>query len=125
MLSAKNAAEFSANPLLMCDPDESRQVLERLPADVGFLIDVAHLKVSANSLQFDPVAMFEHCYDRIAGHHLSDNNGLEDSNQRFDENAWFWPHLKKDAGYFSIEVYGCTPGQLLAQSKLAQSKLYS
>jgi len=109
--------------LLMCDPRESSDILGRLPNSVGFLIDVAHLKVSAKSLDFDPVEMFDHCYDRIAGHHLSDNNGLEDSNKCFAEDAWFWPHLKRDADYFSVEVYGCTAAELLAQSKLVQAKL--
>lgn len=123
VLSAKNAQEFPVNPLLMCDPRESSEILGRLPDSVGFLVDVAHLKVSATSLDFDPVAMFEQCYDRIAGHHLSDNNGLEDSNKCFAEDAWFWPHLKRDADYFSVEVYGCTAAELLAQSKLAQAKL--
>ena len=56
VLSAKNAHEFSANPLLMCEPQECHKILGLLPASVGLLVDVAHLKVSANSLNFDPVA---------------------------------------------------------------------
>lgn len=123
VLSAKNAQEFSANPLLMCEPQECQKILGLLPASVGLLVDVAHLKVSANSLNFDPSKMFDVCHDRIAGHHLSDNNGLEDSNQRFGEDAWFWPHLKTDVDYYSVEVYGCTPNQLREQVDLVRSKL--
>ena len=52
VLSAKNAREFSANPLLMCDPKECRSIMNMLPENVTQLIDVAHLKVSANSLNF-------------------------------------------------------------------------
>ena len=125
VLSAKNAHEFSANPLLMCEPQECQKILGLIPASVGLLVDVAHLKVSANSLNFDPSQMFDMCYERIAGHHLSDNNGLEDSNKRFGEDAWFWPHLKTDVGYYSVEVYGCAPNQLLEQVNLARSKLQS
>jgi sugar phosphate isomerase/epimerase len=125
VLSAKNSAEFAANPLLMCDPRECLDIMELLPGSVMQLIDVAHLKVSANSLGFDPAKMFELCGDRIAGFHLSDNNGLEDSNRPFDEQAWFWPHLKSDVDYYSVEVYACTPGQLLQQANLVRTKLAS
>lgn len=123
VLSARNAREFSTNPLLMCDPEECQSIMRLLPASVMQLIDVAHLKVSANSLNFDPSRMFDLCGERIAGFHLSDNNGLEDSNQPFGEDAWFWPHLRPDVDYYSVEVYGCTPGELSQQAKLVESKL--
>ena len=125
VLSARNALEFSSNPLLMCDPQECLKVLEMLPDSVGLLVDVAHLKVSANSLDFDPSQMFDVCQERITGHHLSDNNGLEDSNKPFDKDAWFWPHLKSEIDYYSVEVYGSTPDQLLQQVNLVQSKLHT
>jgi len=96
-----------------------------LPDSVRQLIDVAHLKVSANSLNFDASQMFELCNERIAAYHLSDNNGLEDSNKQFGEDAWFWPHLKSDVDYYSVEVYGCTSEELLQQVNLVQSKLQS
>lgn len=125
VLSAKNAHEFSENPLLMCDPQECQTIMGLLPDSVRQLIDVAHLKVSANSLNFDPSQMFNLCHERIAAYHLSDNNGQEDSNRQFDEDAWFWPHLKSDVGYYSVEVYGCTADQLLQQANLVRSKLQS
>jgi len=123
VLSAKNAQEFPANPLLMCDPEECREIMGLLPAAVKQLIDVAHLKVSANSLDFDPSRMFDLCGERIAGFHLSDNDGLEDSNQPVGEDAWFWPHLRKDVDYYSVEVYGCTPSELSQQVNLVRSRL--
>lgn len=123
VLSARNAQEFAGNPLLMCDPEECLEIMRMLPASVKQLVDVAHLKVSANSLDFDPGRMFELCGDRIAGFHLSDNDGLEDSNQPFGEDAWFWPYLKSEVDYYSVEVYGCTAGQLLQQVELVRSKL--
>lgn len=123
VLSAKNAAEFSTNPLLMCDPQECLRVIDLLPESVKLLIDVAHLKVSANSLKFNPSRMFELCTDRIAGYHLSDNNGLEDSNRPFSEDAWFWQHINPDVNYFTVEVYGCSQEQLALQANLIRSKL--
>jgi len=123
VLSAKNALEFSVNPLLMCDPNECQNIMKMMPDSVAQLIDVAHLRVSANSLGFDATRMFELCDKRITAYHLSDNNGLEDSNEPFDEDAWFWPHLKTDADYYSVEVYGQSPDQLTQQVKLVRSKL--
>lgn len=123
VLSAKNAFEFPINPLLMCDPQECCQIMELLPENVNLLIDLAHLKVSANSLSFDPQGMFELCDERIAGYHLSDNNGLEDSNMPFTDDAWFWPHLKTNVGYYTVEVYGCRPDELFQQTNLVRSKL--
>lgn len=123
VLSAKNAAEFSVNPLLMCTPQECNKIMGLLPENVCLIIDVAHLKVSANSLGFDPARMFELCNERIAGYHLSDNDGLEDSNMPFGEDAWFWHHLKPNVGYYTVEVYGCTPDQLFQQANLVRSKL--
>lgn len=123
VLSARNAAEFPINPLLMCDPQECQKIMAMMPTSVGQLIDVAHLKVSANSLNFDPVTMFDVCNEKIVGYHLSDNNGLEDSNQPFAEDAWFWPHIKADVGYYSVEVYDCTPQHLLQQVNIVRSKI--
>lgn len=125
VLSARNSHEFPVNPLLMCDPQECQKIMGLLPGSVKLLVDVAHLKVSANSLNFDSSQMFDLCHENIAGYHLSDNNGLEDSNEHFSQDAWFWPHLKSDVNYYSVEVYGCTPDQLLQQANLVRSKLQS
>jgi sugar phosphate isomerase/epimerase len=123
VLSAKNVLEFETNPLLMCDPDECKKIMTMMPNNVGLLIDVAHLKVSTRSLGLDPASMFDVCSEWIIGYHLSDNDGLEDSNQPFTEDAWFWPYLKPDVGYYTVEVYGQSPAQLLQQANLVQSKL--
>ncbi|MCX2982114.1 hypothetical protein EYC98_14730 [Halieaceae bacterium IMCC14734] len=123
VLSANNAKEFASNPLLMCDPEESQNIMRRLPDSVTQLIDVAHLKVSANSLGFKPESMFDVCSERITGYHLSDNNGLEDSNKPFADDAWFWRYLKPDVGYYSVEVYDCAPEVLVQQVDLVHSKL--
>ena len=61
------------------------------------LIDVAHLKVSSNSLNFNPkVTFLEKLDEWIAAYHLSENDGTSDDNEKFREDSWFWPFLKKD-----------------------------
>ena len=41
----------------------------------------------------------------IEGYHLSDNNGLQDSNSEFTKKSWFYSKMKKNIKYISIEVY--------------------
>ena len=64
------------------------------------------IKVSANSLGFNPVKMIKKCNECVGGYHLSDNDGFSDTNHSFLEDAWFWKYLKPDLNYYSVEVYG-------------------
>ena len=89
----------------MCDPEETLKIAKQFPTNVKLLIDVAHLKVSAKTLRFDPQMMLRKCKEYIGGYHLSDNDGMSDSNESFEANAWFWKYMKKDLEYISIEVY--------------------
>ncbi|MCG6167600.1 sugar phosphate isomerase/epimerase [Leptospira sp. FAT2] len=105
VLSKNNFEEFKLNPLLMVDPNETKKILDSCPKNVGLLVDVAHLKVSAESLSFDPEDMFRECDRYIEAYHLSDNDGKSDSNDLIHEDSWFWPFLKKNLNYYSLEIY--------------------
>ena len=89
----------------MTTPKESVFIMEKTPNNVCMLLDVAHLKVSARSLGFDRYEMFSACDSWIKGYHFSDNDGKSDSNQRVESDAWFWPYIKRDENYYSLEVY--------------------
>lgn len=124
VLSANNLKRFNGeNPFLMADPLETYELMNTLKDDADLLIDVAHLKVSANSLGFSPEVMLEKNHEFINAYHLSDNNGLADENKGFDENAWFWGKLKKGLDYYSIEVYTDNLEYLKSQVDLATSNL--
>ena len=90
---------------------ECKQIISNTPDNIKLLVDVAHLKVSANSLNFE-CEIFEKCDDLI-GYHLSDNDGLSDTNNIYDEDAWFWKFLKKNLDYYSIEVYNLDLDQIV------------
>ena len=45
------------------------------------------------------------CDDCVGGYHLSDNDGLSDTNETFLKDAWFLKYLKPDLDYYSMEVY--------------------
>lgn len=62
-------------------------------SNLGILIDVGHLKVTATSLGFDRHAFLDRVAPHVVAFHLSDNNGLADQNRPFDEQAWFLPRM--------------------------------
>lgn len=64
-------------------------------SNVGVLTDFGHIKVSAHSLGLDPVKEAETMLENSDYIHLSDNNGLEDQHQNFEEAVWFLPILRK------------------------------
>ncbi|WP_064791779.1 sugar phosphate isomerase/epimerase family protein [Shewanella woodyi] len=105
VISSKNFDSFGCNPLLMTEANETKFIFEQVPGNVKLLIDVAHLKVSANTLKFDPVKFLYEFSDITAGYHISDNNGLEDTNELFTEKSWFVEHIRKDLEYYSLEIY--------------------
>ena len=123
VLSNNNLKEFKSNPLLMCDPKETLKIAKQFPLNVKLLIDVAHLKVSAKTLNFNPKDMFNKCEKYIGGYHLSDNDGKSDSNMPFSNNAWFWKHLNKKINYLSVEVYNLNKKKLLDLKKIVLQKL--
>ena len=123
VLSQKSKNEFKENPLLMCDANECIKIIKQVPKNVKLLLDVAHLKVSAKSLGFDPIDMIKKCNDCVGGYHLSDNNGLSDTNEPFLENAWFLKHLRPDLNYYSIEVYGESIDRIKKLISLVQNNL--
>ena len=123
VLSARNHDRFGCNPLLMVDPDETDAMMREMPADVGLLVDVGHVKVSAAALGFAPEAYLVRCARWIRGAHLSDNDGREDSNQPIAAGSWFWDALPPALDYCSVEVYKSDARTLADQQELAARML--
>lgn len=123
VVSKSNFQFFNKNPFLMAEADECKYVMENTPSNINLLIDLAHLKVSSNSLSFDKAEFLEKCDPWILGYHLSDNDGFSDSNNCVLEDSWFWPYLKKNLNYYSLEVYREPYEILCTQLDLAKRKL--
>ncbi len=109
------------NVLLMSDLQETIDLLYDLPSNVGWLCDVAHLKVSANSFGYDPIELIDKYSEFIMGYHLSDNNGLEDTNDCFHDMSWFKQYLKP-VDYVSVEVY--KPLEVIKECWLEANKMF-
>ena len=123
VISAGNYAEFKEDAFLMTQSEECIEVMKSVPNNVKMLVDLAHLKVSSYSLDFDPIEFLSKCDQWISAYHLSDNNGLKDSNEKITKDSWFWPYLKNDLDYYSIEVYNITIDELIEQRNLAKKML--
>jgi sugar phosphate isomerase/epimerase len=110
------------NPLLLTEGKEICRFFDDLHhPNVGLLLDVAHAKVSATALGFDA----DDFVDQVAPHvrclHLSDNNGREDSNQPFGDDAWFVPRLTEFRHCeVVVEAYRLKPQVMLSQLEFLQ-----
>ena len=122
VLMKDNLLHFGSNPFLMTDSSECEYVMKNTPDNVNMLLDVAHLKVSAQSLQYDPVELIQKCDDWIQAYHLSDNDGTKDSNQVIRKDSWFWSHLKRGLDC-TLEIYGIDMLKLKAQRDLTNLML--
>ncbi len=106
VLAKMNVYDDGSNPLLNVEAGEMQKMLEEI-ADprVGILLDTAHLKVSATTLNFDLLAAAEAILPFTRCVHHSDNDGLLDNNQPFDEKYWFLPLMKQaEAAFHVLEV---------------------
>ena len=125
VLSSNNFEEFKENILLMVDEPECTEIMNSVRNNVKMLVDVAHLKVSSNSLNFDRISFLKKLDKWIFAYHLSDNDGNSDSNEKIRLDSWFWPYIKSNLDYYSIEVYGEEPEELVKQKELTQRMIYN
>jgi sugar phosphate isomerase/epimerase len=123
VITQSNFNRFGEDPLLFTCPDEIFAVMKEMPKNVGLLLDVAHLKVSANTLDFDLINGHEKLKPWIKGYHLSDNSGDIDSNEQVTSASWFWKYLVRNLDFYTLEVYGATDIELYAQYLLTKEML--
>ncbi len=124
VITRKQIAADRADSLLMTTPSECRQFLDELAdPNVGLLLDVAHAKVSAGALGFDPAGFFQ-IGKHLRALHLSDNDGEADTNQPVTLDSWFVPHLRDCRELpMVVEVYRLTTETRHQQRDLVRSFL--
>jgi len=61
--------------------------------NLGVLLDVGHLRVSAETLGSSPEKFARAVAPYVECLHLSNNDGVRDTHDPFDESAWFIPML--------------------------------
>jgi len=123
VISETNFKEFGTNPFLMTDHFETIEMMNATDNNVGLLVDVAHLKVSSESEGFCKNEYLESTADFTFAYHFSDNDGKFDSNEPFSADSWFWPYVRKDLNYYTLEVYNKDLNVLKEQIHLARIML--
>jgi len=104
-LSPGNLASFGENFLLLAHPDEMREFITSMDGRVGLLLDVGHLRTSAEALGFDPVASLRDLDPMVEAYHLSDNDGLSDAHAALTDASWFLPHLSAGKVAYTVEIH--------------------
>ena len=104
VIGSSNFKIYKGNPFLMTDLFDIKHIMKNTPENVNLLLDLGHLKVSANTLGFDKFKAHEESKEWIKAYHISENNGKEDTNSPIKSNSWFKNKLKKVNSY-TLEVY--------------------
>ena len=123
VLTKKNLNRFDKNPFLMTKLEESKKIMINTDENVRLLVDVAHLKVTSNTLKFDPIKYLSKLDKWIEAYHLSDNNGVADENKNLTSKSWFWKHLRKEAKYCTLELRDLTISNIHSQLNLCKRKM--
>lgn len=81
---------------LLAEPEETLEFFNRFNNPrLGLLVDLGHLNVSAQQLNFNKYKYLEVLTPWIKAFHLSRNDGLEDQGLPFRQDEWFVETLKK------------------------------
>ena len=107
----------------MSNYSDTIRIMKNCNKNVGLLVDVAHLKVSAKTLNFDPKRYLIKLHKYIEAYHLSDNDGLSDQNENISNKSWFWKYIKKDASFCTLELKNLNINNVKNQLKLVRKKL--
>ncbi len=105
VISETNFKEFGTNPLLMTNHFETIEMMNATDNNVGLLVDVAHLKVSSLTEGFCKKEYLEATSEFTCAYHFSDNDGRFDYNDPVSADSWFWPYVRRDLDYYTLEVY--------------------
>lgn len=123
VLASMNQYEDGTNPLLCADLAELMQLVREINHPrFGLLLDTGHLKVSGSTLRFSIKDAVETLAPFIQAIHHSDNDGMEDTNDAFDEQYWFLPYMKSfQEATHVLEVKKQSPMDLKRQMALLNS----
>jgi len=123
VLTASNLVGGENVLLLGVTADELVRIVKAVGSPwLGVLVDVGHLKVSATTLGFDRSAFLRLTAEYVGALHLSENNGIRDSNEPFGADAWFLPELGRFRELVRVvECRASTPEEIRQCMNLTES----
>lgn len=105
VLEPYNLVDGRNELLLGVTAQDLLDLLDRIDhPNAGLLIDVGHLKVSAQTLGFDAREFLTDVSGRVLALHLHDNGGVEDSHEAVTRDSWFWQPLERALGHDVIWI---------------------
>jgi len=125
VVTIAHVQEGKETMFLMTKADEIMKLLTEVSnSNLGVLVDVGHLNVSASALKYNPESFISRIKPYIKAFHLSDNDGLADQNCPVSNSSWFWPVVAQfpDATVI-LEAYNLTPNKISQQTMLLTRKL--
>jgi sugar phosphate isomerase/epimerase len=107
VFSKTNAMTYkNKNPFMMTNFNDYKTLKKKI--DFNLLLDVAHLKVSVNTLKLNFEEEFTNMIRECKYFHISDNDGLHDTNNELTESSNLFTILKKSDikdKDFTLEIY--------------------
>jgi len=86
------------NSSLFCNIDQIDELMNELPKEVGLLLDLGHLNISSNLMNFDRFKFLDRYLEkygeRVYEIHISENNGLKDEHRALEKDSWQLKALK-------------------------------
>ena len=90
VLPVFNLIEGANKSYLVCGIEDSIETMRQVATcDVGLLVDLGHVKVTANALGFDPEAYLENMRKYVAAFHIHDNDGSTDQHLPSTSKSWY------------------------------------
>ncbi|HEG43167.1 MAG TPA: sugar phosphate isomerase/epimerase [Phycisphaerales bacterium] len=107
---------------LMTSTDEINSLMQQIDDEnIGLLVDVGHLNVSANACGFDRKDFIRNISPHIRAFHLSENDGHTDQHLSLRKDSWFLPLLRDfPEAAFVIESHGSTIAYVKSQVQLVE-----
>jgi sugar phosphate isomerase/epimerase len=129
VVEAKNLVKGENQYFLGATAEELLDLLASIQREnVGVLLDVGHLKISANTLGFSPENFIKDLSSKIIALHLHENNGITDEHSIILKDSWFWKPIKENISrdiYCILEVKGLEPEEINAQIQLISLLYYN
>ncbi|NOR57105.1 MAG: xylose isomerase, partial [Sulfurimonas sp.] len=107
VFSSTNANTYNKDNFFMLTNSKEYKVLTNM-LDFRLLLDIAHLKVSSNTLDLNFEDELRHMINVSDYIHISDNDALHDLNHKLDENSTLVKLLKKQNlknKNYTLEIY--------------------
>jgi len=102
---------IARNSSLFCSLDEINDLMQGVPRSVGLLLDLGHLNISSNILNFNREEFLNNFLDKYSDRlyeiHISENNGIKDEHKALESNSWQFEALKKIAENQNKDLIYC------------------